>query len=253
MHFGSGRRDSRRARQRAGRYLPAAAAAARALGRPLRRRGRSASTTRTRASPADWYADPDLRVARIVVPFPPESAGVGDRRHRLPPSRLVPPRPHRDRPRPRPARHGRRAGCSCTSGRSTTAARSGSTARFLGEHEGGHTPFRFDVTDAARPERAAQSLVVRVEDDPLDVVAAARQAGLAATIRTSIWYHRTTGIWQPVWLEAVPDGLGRSAALDDRPDRGARARRRIRLELDAPPDAASVRVVLSLDGELARP
>ena len=40
---------------------------------------------------------------------------------------------------------------------------------FLGSHEGGQTPFSFDITSALDDERAEQLLVVRAEDDPADV------------------------------------------------------------------------------------
>jgi beta-galactosidase/beta-glucuronidase len=75
---------------------------------------------------------------------------------------------------------------------------------LLGHHEGGHTPFSFDITHAISDERGdIQSLVVRAEDDPLDV---AQPRGKQDWLEDPhvIWYHRTTGIWQPVWLEAVP-------------------------------------------------
>src|SRR5207247_976795 len=38
--------------------------------------------------------------------------------------------------------------------------------RFVGEHEGGHTPFRFDITSALRP--GPNTLTLRVEDPPSD-------------------------------------------------------------------------------------
>ena len=74
---------------------------------------------------------------------------------------------------------------------------------LLGEHEGGHTPFSFDATAALTKDRLTQSLVVRAEDLPGDV---AQPRGKQDWERDPhvIWYHRTTGIWQPVWLEAVP-------------------------------------------------
>jgi beta-galactosidase/beta-glucuronidase len=85
--------------------------------------------------------------------------------------------------------------------------------QLLGRHEGGHTPFEFDVTDVLRGSGASgrHSLVVRVEDDPLDV---AQPRGKQDWQREphSIWYHRSTGIWQPVWLEWVPRIAVRSLA-----------------------------------------
>ena len=74
---------------------------------------------------------------------------------------------------------------------------------LLGHHEGGHTPFEFDVTAALDPNRILHSLVVRAEDDPLDVSQPRGKQDWELEPH-SIWYHRTTGIWQPVWLEAVP-------------------------------------------------
>ena len=70
---------------------------------------------------------------------------------------------------------------------------------LLGHHEGGHTPFSFDVTEAAR---GGGTLVVRAEDDPLDVAQPRGKQDWELEPHV-IWYHRTTGIWQPVWLETV--------------------------------------------------
>lgn len=73
--------------------------------------------------------------------------------------------------------------------------------RLAGRHEGGSTPFSFDITDLVDGERV--TVVVRAEDDPADV---SQPRGKQDWRRQphSIWYHRTTGIWQPVWLEGVP-------------------------------------------------
>ncbi len=76
--------------------------------------------------------------------------------------------------------------------------------RFVGEHEGGHTPFAFDVTEelAGDPD-AEHTLVVRAEDDPLDLTQPRGKQDWHEEPH-AIWYRRTTGIWQTVWLEAVP-------------------------------------------------
>ncbi|MZD06284.1 glycoside hydrolase family 2, partial [Streptomyces sp. SID5785] len=74
---------------------------------------------------------------------------------------------------------------------------------LVGRHEGGHTGFSCDLTEAVGPGDE-QVLVVRAEDQPLD---ATQPRGKQDWRRDPhvIWYHRTSGIWQPVWLEEVPD------------------------------------------------
>ncbi len=81
---------------------------------------------------------------------------------------------------------------------------------YLGRHDGGQTPFSFDVTAVVRaaqrtPGRLEEGLplVVRAQDDPHDVVQPRGKQDWRPEPHV-IWYHRTTGIWQPVWLEAVP-------------------------------------------------
>nr|WP_294567785.1 glycoside hydrolase family 2 TIM barrel-domain containing protein [uncultured Arthrobacter sp.] len=74
--------------------------------------------------------------------------------------------------------------------------------QYLGSHQGGHTPFSFTL-----PARVDSSdpmvVVVRAEDDPLDV-SQPRGKQDWQVVPHGIWYHRTSGIWQPVWLEAAP-------------------------------------------------
>ena len=72
----------------------------------------------------------------------------------------------------------------------------------VGEHEGGHVPFELDVTDALT-ESDEHLLVVRAEDEPLDV-AQPRGKQEWQVEPHGIWYSRTTGVWQTVWLEARP-------------------------------------------------
>lgn len=75
--------------------------------------------------------------------------------------------------------------------------------RLAGEHCGGYTPFRFDVTELVAPSAAAFELVVRAEDDPQDLAKPRGKQDWLATPH-AIWYPRTSGIWQTVWLERVP-------------------------------------------------
>lgn len=78
---------------------------------------------------------------------------------------------------------------------------------LVGEHEGGHTPFTLDVTAhlAVRTGGgdAEHLLVVRAEDDPHDLTQPRGKQDWHEDAH-AIWYRRTTGIWQTVWLEAVP-------------------------------------------------
>lgn len=73
---------------------------------------------------------------------------------------------------------------------------------LVGSHEGGQTPFHFDITDVLGGQ-VEHSIVVRVEDSPDDVTQPRGKQDWREEPHV-IWYHRTTGIWQPVWLEAVP-------------------------------------------------
>jgi beta-galactosidase/beta-glucuronidase len=71
---------------------------------------------------------------------------------------------------------------------------------LVGTHEGGHTSFSFDITNYLQDGK--QSLVVRVEDPSTDeTIPRGKQYWIEES--NAIWYTRTTGIWQTVWLEAV--------------------------------------------------
>ena len=74
---------------------------------------------------------------------------------------------------------------------------------LVARHEGGHTPFHADITDALDPT-GQQVVVVRAED-PVDDPAQPRGKQDWRPEPHDIWYHRTTGIWQPVWWEVVGD------------------------------------------------
>lgn len=71
---------------------------------------------------------------------------------------------------------------------------------LVGEHEGGHVSFFFDITDALR--EGDNELVVRAEDYARDL-ALPRGKQYWKDQSETIFYTRTTGIWQTVWLEAV--------------------------------------------------
>ena len=74
--------------------------------------------------------------------------------------------------------------------------------RRVAEHEGGYTPFGADVTDALR-DGDEQEVTVRAFDDPLDLEKPRGKQDWRPEAH-NIWYPRTTGIWQTVWLEVLP-------------------------------------------------
>lgn len=70
----------------------------------------------------------------------------------------------------------------------------------VGAHKGGYDPFSIDITDALK-KGSKQEIAVRVWD-PSDEGPQPR--GKQVKNPRGIWYTPVTGIWQTVWLEAVP-------------------------------------------------
>src|SRR5437588_522090 len=68
-------------------------------------------------------------------------------------------------------------------------------------HEGAHTPFTADLTHV--PAGGGLEVAVRAEDDPHDLAKPRGKQDWQLQPH-SIWYPRTTGVWQSVWLEVVP-------------------------------------------------
>ena len=72
--------------------------------------------------------------------------------------------------------------------------------KYTGSHEGGHVPFQLEVTEAV--DVGKNELVVRVEDVTQDLDQP-RGKQYWKEKSEGIFYTRTTGIWQTVWLEMV--------------------------------------------------
>ena len=70
----------------------------------------------------------------------------------------------------------------------------------ISNHEGGYTPFSSDVSEWAG---RTVEMVVRACDDPSDLAKPRGKQDWQLNPH-SIWYPRTTGIWQTVWMEIVP-------------------------------------------------
>lgn len=76
-------------------------------------------------------------------------------------------------------------------------------AKKIGTHKGGYTPFTLEITEEVRP--GENVLTVYAEDD---VRSEKYPVGKQSQKLNSYgcFYTRTTGIWQTVWMEAVPAG-----------------------------------------------
>lgn len=82
--------------------------------------------------------------------------------------------------------------------------------RQVGSHKGGYDPFSIDITDALTSQ-GKQQLEVRLKD-PTDKGPQPR--GKQALEPGGIFYTPTSGIWQTVWLEPVPERSIESLRID---------------------------------------
>lgn len=86
-----------------------------------------------------------------------------------------------------------------------------------GVHRGGFDPFTLDITDRLVAGKE-QELVVAVRDPTDD---GEQPRGKQVRRPRGIYYTAVTGIWQTVWMEAVPAWHVRGVRIDPDLDRGA--------------------------------
>jgi beta-galactosidase/beta-glucuronidase len=141
-----------------------------------------------------WQDSPARFDRRIVVPFPPESelSGINDKSYH-------PVVWYRREVEYTADQQGR---LLLHFGAVDYSAKVWVNGDLVASHEGGHSPFSADITTHLRAG-GPQVIVVRAEDQPLDVTQPRGKQDWQEQPH-AIWYHRTTGIWQPVWLEPVP-------------------------------------------------
>ena len=115
----------------------------------------------------------------------------------------------------------------------------------VASHEGGHTPFCADVTHALAGVAGDNVLVVRAEDPSRDVTIP-RGKQYWKEKSEGIFYTRTTGIWQIVWLEPV--NRRRIDTLRMTPDVDA-ASVEVEVSVRGIEQEMSLRATVELDGE----
>jgi len=141
-----------------------------------------------------WFERDDVFDREILVPFPPESSasGIGDTGFH-------------------PVMWYRRAFALDREGDGQKVllhfgavdywAEVWVNGESVGTHEGGQTPFCFEISRAL-VDQEKQVLVVRAEDPPHDLSLPRGKQDWKESSH-DIWYNRTSGIWQPVWIELV--------------------------------------------------
>lgn len=142
--------------------------------------------------------EPEDYSETVTVPFPPESLLSGIHRTFSPGTALY----YRRRFRLPEGFSGKRV--LLHFGAADQEAEVTLNGVFLGCHRGGYLGFSFDVTEALRSEN---ELVVRVTDHQDGGVL---PYGKQRRRRGGMWYTPVSGLWQTVWMEAVPESYIRS-------------------------------------------
>ncbi len=150
-------------------------------------------------NPQRWPTPQDVQFDRMIeVPYPPESeaSGIHDPtfhhtlwyRRQVPPSLIEAAGPHDQ--------------LYLHFGAVDYQATVWVNGQQVAEHEGGHTPFSAHLAGVHVPGEALE-IVVRAIDDPHDLAKPRGKQDWELEPH-DIWYPRTSGIWQTVWLESRP-------------------------------------------------
>lgn len=85
-------------------------------------------------------------------------------------------------------------------------------------HTGGYLSFSADITELLYDDGSENSLVVRVTDD---TDKGFRTRGKQKLKKGGIWYTPSSGIWQTVWCESVPENYIRSLFITPHPEQNS--------------------------------
>ncbi|MBI3666580.1 MAG: glycoside hydrolase family 2, partial [Acidobacteria bacterium] len=113
---------------------------------------------------------------------------------------------------------------------------------LAGSHEGGHVPSTFEITPLL--VAGDNTLTVRAEDPPTDRYIPRGKQYWEVQSR-SIFYARTSGIWQTVWLEAVGPSYISSVRMTPDLRRGAV---QFDFRVDRPAPEAEIFIEVSFQG-----
>src|SRR5947209_3993310 len=129
--------------------------------------------------------------------------------------------------------------------------------QFAGMHEGGHVPFGYDITASLKP--GANVLTVQSATHPTDrYIPRGKQYWEPKS--KGIFYTRTSGIWQTVWLEPVPASYLQNARITPSADgvasiyavvRGPKAGLTLRTTISSPGVTETVNTVRVTDLRVA--
>lgn len=114
---------------------------------------------------------------------------------------------------------------------------------FVGKNEGGYSQFSFDITSFLCS--GDNSIIVHAFDDS----AGGLQPLGKQSIREKsfgIFYTRTTGIWQTVWLEGVGQSYISDVRMTPDPDK---SRLLLQAEIDGPSDGLTLQAVAVANGK----
>lgn len=118
--------------------------------------------------------------------------------------------------------------------------------QLVAVHEGGHTPFQADITPSLI--KGNNTIILRAEDFSRDVtLPRGKQYWLEQS--AAIFYTRTTGIWQSVWLEPLSAVHLSKTMMTPDIDRNE-IRLRTFLQGFKSADPLKLRITVSYDGEV---
>ncbi|GAC1444153.1 MAG: glycoside hydrolase family 2 TIM barrel-domain containing protein [Chloroflexota bacterium] len=185
----------------------------------------------------NWHGRDDVFTRTIEVPFPPESeaSGIGN-------TSFHPVVWYRRSFEIGADDAGKKLILHC--GAIDYRARVWVNSQLVATHVGGQTPFSADITGAVNPD-GRQVIVIRAEDRPGDLAQPRGKQDWLVDPH-NIWYHRTTGIWQPVWIEPVAETHITNLLWTPDLDEGSLA---VTIAVSPHETPVQIRLQLSLHGE----